>query len=105
MTYNSHHWGADPAIFETDAKLKEMFEVTSVSYLPDDGRAFVATVESTKYPFFGTQFHPEKTTQVYLDNQGIDHSWLSIDMNRVFNDYFIYLARHNSHSYGGYANT
>lgn len=53
MTYNSHHWGIDPSIFETDAGLKELFEVTSISYLPD-GRPFVATIESEKYPFFGT---------------------------------------------------
>jgi len=60
MTYNSHHWGVDPKQFETDAKLKEMFDVTSISYLPT-GEPFVASIESTKYPFFGTQFHPEKT--------------------------------------------
>jgi len=68
MTYNSHHWGVDPQMFETDKGLKDIFEVTSVSYLPDDGRAFVASIESHKYPFFGTQFHPEKTTQIFLDN-------------------------------------
>jgi gamma-glutamyl hydrolase len=62
LTYNSHQWGVDPSVFETDAGLKEIFEVTSVSYLPDNGKPFVASVESHKYPFFGTQFHPEKTS-------------------------------------------
>jgi len=62
FTYNSHHWGVDPELFETDQGLKDMYYVTAISYLPSDGRPFVASVESKDYPFFGTQFHPEKTT-------------------------------------------
>jgi len=61
MLYNSHHWGVDPKMFETDAKLKEMFEVTAISYIPETETPFVASIESTSYPFFGTMFHPEKT--------------------------------------------
>jgi len=53
MTYNAHTWGIEPAKFETDSGLKAMFEVTAISHLPD-GRPFVASVESRKYPFFGT---------------------------------------------------
>jgi hypothetical protein len=30
-----------------------MYEVTAVSYMPD-GREFVASIESKKYPFYGT---------------------------------------------------
>jgi len=58
ITWNGHNWAVNPASFETDAGLKEMFEVTAISYMPD-GRPFVASVEGKKYPFFGTQFHPE----------------------------------------------
>lgn len=55
MTYNSHTWGIDPEKFETDAGLKEIFEVTAISYMPEpDGRPFVASIESKKYPFLGT---------------------------------------------------
>lgn len=34
MTYNAHTWGIDPERFETDAALKEMFEVTAISHMP-----------------------------------------------------------------------
>lgn len=78
MTYNSHNFGMDPDKFETDKGLKEMFEVTAISYLPDSGRPFVASAESTKYPFFGTLFHPEKATQIYYEGIDINHSWVSI---------------------------
>ena len=63
MTYNAHTYGIDPSKFETDAGLKEMFELTSVSYTTEtNGKAFAATIEGKKYPFFGTQFHPEMTS-------------------------------------------
>jgi gamma-glutamyl hydrolase len=61
ITYNSHHWSIDPKLFKTDKGLSSMYEVTAVSYMPD-GREFVASIESKNYPFFGTQFHPEKPT-------------------------------------------
>jgi len=54
MAYNSHDWGIDPKKFETDEGLREMFEVTAVHHLPDTGAVFVASIESKKYPFFGT---------------------------------------------------
>lgn len=61
LTYNAHNWGVIPEKFETDAGLKEIFEVTSISY-SDEGAPFVSSIESPKYPFFGTQYHPEKFT-------------------------------------------
>ena len=55
MLYNAHTWGIDPTKFTTDAGLKDMFKVTAVSYMPEpDGRPFVASIESFKYPIFGT---------------------------------------------------
>jgi len=53
ITWNGHNWGVDPEKFVTDDGLREIFEVTSISYMPD-GRPFVASIESSKYPIFGT---------------------------------------------------
>jgi gamma-glutamyl hydrolase len=80
-----------------------MFEVTAISYMPD-GRPFVASIESKKYPIFGTQFHPEQAVLFYGPNHA-DHSWLSIRLNRHFADYFIYLARHSPNSWGDFETT
>lgn len=77
-----------------------MFEVTAISYMPD-GRPFVASIEGRKYPIFGTQFHPEQAVLFYGPNNA-DHSWLSIQLNRHFADYFVYLARHNTNSLGDF---
>ncbi len=79
-----------------------MFKATSISYLPDDGRAFVATMEGIDYPIMGTLFHPEMASQLFIDNYGANHTWTSIQLNRHFSDYFIYLARHNTNNYGDF---
>ena len=79
MLLNSHTWGVDPLLFETDAKLKSMFQVTSISYEPEGKkRAFTATMESEKYPFFGTQFHPEKVAFMFNNDSGVNHTWKSL---------------------------
>eukprot|EP00349_Pseudokeronopsis_sp_Brazil_P008660 CAMPEP_0202965632 /NCGR_PEP_ID=MMETSP1396-20130829/9539_1 /ASSEMBLY_ACC=CAM_ASM_000872 /TAXON_ID= /ORGANISM="Pseudokeronopsis sp., Strain Brazil" /LENGTH=183 /DNA_ID=CAMNT_0049688405 /DNA_START=218 /DNA_END=769 /DNA_ORIENTATION=+ len=54
LAYNSHFHGISPSFFESDQSLHETFEVLAVSYMPDDGRAFVAAVEGREYPFFAT---------------------------------------------------
>jgi len=54
LTYNAHTYGIAPSKFDTDKGLKEMFELTSVSYVPGTDKSFAATFEGKKYPFFGT---------------------------------------------------
>ena len=79
MLLNSHTWGVDPEFFETYAKLKNIFNVTSISYEPKrKKRAFTATMESEKYPFFGTQFHPEKVAFMFNNDSGVNHTWKSL---------------------------
>jgi gamma-glutamyl hydrolase len=95
LTYNSHTNGIHPSKFLEDASLGRMFKVTSVSYVPETGEPFVATMESDQYPFFGTQFHPEKTTTMFNDDSEVNHSVLSEKLNRALADKFVSLARRN----------
>ena len=60
LTYNYHHDGVVPNKFLSDKGLGDVFKPTSYSY-DDNGKVFVATMESTRYPFYGVQFHPEKS--------------------------------------------
>jgi hypothetical protein len=53
ITYNHHNWGIKQSSFQTDVGLSSMFTPTSISY-DEDGVAFVASMESKQYPFFGT---------------------------------------------------
>ena len=89
LTHNSHIYGVNPDSFITDKSLSEFYKLTSVSYEPKTGRPFGATIEAYNYPFFGTQFHPEKTITMFNDDSGVNHSWESIHMNRYFADHFM----------------
>lgn len=101
MTYNSHSYGIALDTFKTDAGLGAMFTPTSTSTDPVSGDTFVATMESPDYPFFGTQFHPEKILTMYVSPEA-DHSWNSVNYNRYFSDRFMELARQNSNSCGDF---
>jgi imidazoleglycerol phosphate synthase glutamine amidotransferase subunit HisH len=67
----------NPAKFFNDTNLTQIFNVTAISYMPD-GRPFVASIESERYPFFGTQFHPEKSSRVFDIEANVNHSWMDI---------------------------
>ncbi len=104
FTYNSHTWSMNPDKFQTDYALMNMFNLTAISYMPD-GRPIVASIESERYPFFGTQFHPEKSSRLFREDLNIDHSWLAIKMNRHFMDYFVYQTRQSPNTFGTFAET
>ena len=72
MTYNFHQWAVAPSLYESDAGLKAFWDVTSQSRVPNNGTAFVATIEAKNYPIYATQFHPEKTSELW-SNYDIDH--------------------------------
>lgn len=104
IALNSHTFGVSPDKFKTDAGLASIFHPTSVSYTTDDAHLpFVASMESSEYPFFGTQFHPEKAVEVFYPNNNINHSWVSEKLNRYLADKFISLARQNPNNYGDYS--
>ena len=94
MTFNHHSYGVSLDEFSADAGLGKMFTPTSTSTDPVSGDTFVATMESPDYPFFGTQFHPEKVLTMY-NTDTLDHSWASVHYNRYFADRFLELAREN----------
>lgn len=65
-----------------------MFKNVAISY-DLKGNPFVAAIEGVSYPFFGTQFHPEKAQFIFYPDAPIDHSELSIYYNRYFADFFV----------------
>ena len=102
MTYNFHQWAVAPSLYESDAGLKAFWDVTSQSRVPNNGTAFVATIEAKNYPIYATQFHPEKTSELWT-NYDIDHSWESINLHKHFSKMFVGMSRANSNTFGDYA--
>ena len=86
-TYNAHHWAVRSSKMETDQGLKSFWDQTAISFVPNNGTdpmAFVASMEAKDYPIFTTQYHPEKPSQLWTDNPGINHEWESIDLQKSF---------------------
>jgi anthranilate/para-aminobenzoate synthase component II len=54
-----------------------------------DGRQFVSSIESPNYPFYAVMFHPEKVLAMMHNIKGLNHSWMSIELNRYFADFFV----------------
>ena len=59
-------------------------------------------MEAFNYPFFGTQFHPEKPSTMF-SHPKVNHSWASLEYNRFFADRFVELTRQNSNSCGDFS--
>ena len=60
FAYNMHDNSIAVDSYETDAGLKEMFKLTSTCHDPKNDTTFGCSMESYKYPFYATMFHPEK---------------------------------------------
>mmetsp|Transcript_82604 Transcript_82604/g.114166 ORF Transcript_82604/g.114166 Transcript_82604/m.114166 type:complete len:249 (+) Transcript_82604:209-955(+) len=104
--YQSHSYSIPPSAFETDEGLKSKFRLTAIEHSTDDeGTPFTGAMESPDYPFFGTQFHPEKVPYTFNDNYGYNHSEESLILNDWFYRKFVSYARQNTNSYGNFAET
>ena len=61
-----------------------------------NGVEYISTIEHIKYPFFGTQWHPEKPPYEFsLDS--IPHSRDAVHVSQHLADIFVDYARHSDH--------
>jgi len=102
LTYNSHDWAVDPKLFKTDKALSEFWDVTSISTVPNNGTEFVASIEAKHYPIYGTQFHPEKPSELWTDGYNVNHSWESIQLQETFSKEFVGMARENKNTFADF---
>ena len=114
VTMNNHMMAVEPATFQKDPKLNELFEVTSTN-VDRKGRPFVSTIESRHpetFPWYGVQYHPEKNAFEYATYPGTDipyeainHSFQAVDFSIALARVFVSLAtqqhqqNNNTHAY------
>ena len=62
-TLNNHKMGITPHKFKMRKALNKFFKIVSTS---DDrkGRSYVSTIEAYHYPFYGVQWHPERSSEM-----------------------------------------
>ncbi|XP_013190722.2 gamma-glutamyl hydrolase [Amyelois transitella] len=78
--------------------LTEDWHVSSYSD-DDNGVKFIASIEHTRYPFYGVQFHPEKSSFEWKLSKNYPSSINAVKSNRYFMDFFVRECRKNTHSF------
>uniref|UniRef100_A0A7S2JXH7 folate gamma-glutamyl hydrolase n=1 Tax=Leptocylindrus danicus TaxID=163516 RepID=A0A7S2JXH7_9STRA len=103
VTYNSHTKGATPDALRADEGVDSMFEIISTN-VDANGKEFVSTIEARDYPFYGTQWHPEKIFEYGTHNgtdipahPGINHSSEAANLVYKMASIFVEEARKSTH--------
>ncbi|KAI5645421.1 peptidase c26 domain-containing protein [Phthorimaea operculella] len=78
--------------------LTEDWLVTSHSN-DEHGVEFISSIEHKRYPFYGVQFHPEKSAFEWKLSKKYPSSRNAIISNRYFMDFFVNECRKNWHSF------
>uniref|UniRef100_A0A224XG52 folate gamma-glutamyl hydrolase n=1 Tax=Panstrongylus lignarius TaxID=156445 RepID=A0A224XG52_9HEMI len=91
LTVNQHEW----CLTEKNLSHFRLDRFWKVLTLNNDakGMPFISSMESSRYPFVGVQFHPEKVAYEWNPKQNTPHSPLAVRVNRLFYDWLIYQAR------------
>jgi len=98
VTANFHHWCLTPENF-TKFELDKFWNILSTNE-DSDGVEFISTIEAQDYPFYGTQFHPEKNQFEWAEKYpNIPHSREAIQVGQYFGEYFIEQARMSNHKF------
>ncbi|KAM7357640.1 gamma-glutamyl hydrolase isoform 2-T4 [Cochliomyia hominivorax] len=93
VTANFHIYCFTEETF-ANMKLNEIWDVMSLNH-DWDGIEFISTAEHKKYPFYGTQFHPEKNIYEFIKNRNITHISRAIETSQYFANFLVNEARRN----------
>jgi gamma-glutamyl hydrolase len=99
ITFNSHDHGLRVSEYRSNPALNSFFQMLSYNEAPA-GPFFVSTVEARDYPFYGTQWHPEKNNFEWSQNadySNIPHTPNSIAASQATARFFLSEARKSGH--------
>jgi gamma-glutamyl hydrolase len=101
LTFNSHDHGLLVSEYTSNRSLHSFFEMLSFNETPA-GQVFVSTMEARDYPFYGTQWHPEKNNFEWSQNSdysNIPHSPNAVLVSEATARFFVSEARKSSHTF------
>ena len=102
VTTNLHHDGVPPDAFNTNVNLKTFFNVLSTNH-GRKGNEFVSTIESSKYPIFATQWHPERPQFEWgtdgTTSDPINHDFYAVSCSQYIANFYVSEARKNNRKY------
>ena len=59
-------------------------------------------MEAYNYPFYGVQFHPEKSQYSFVPDENFLHTPFVIENNRYFADFFVQECKKNANQFSSY---
>ena len=95
-TFNAHEWAVPLSAYDDSEALDTEFNILSTS-TDGEGKRYVSTVEGRQYPFFATQWHPEKPPYEFSDDT-IPHTRTAIDTAYATASLIVDVARLNAQS-------
>jgi gamma-glutamyl hydrolase len=99
LAFNSHDHGLLVSEYRSNSSLSSFFDMLSFNEAPA-GQVFVSTMEARDYPFYGTQWHPEKNNFEWSQNSdysNIPHSPNAILASEATARFFLSEARKSGH--------
>ena len=93
ITYNHHHDGVYPEVYKKFPELQQYY-VLAVSYDNKDVK-YTASIEHKKYPFYGHQYHPEKTAFIWGKKLVIPKYQKAQELMQYYSNFFVNEARKN----------
>ncbi|CAM6036511.1 unnamed protein product [Sphagnum compactum] len=95
LAMENHHQGVSPQTWFSNELLTDFFRVLTTTQ-DNNGKMYISTVESQRYPILGVQWHPEKHAFEWGDDM-IPHSVDAVQLTQAVANYFISEARKSQH--------
>eukprot|EP01136_Pigoraptor_vietnamica_P006174 Opistho-1_new@38770 len=92
IAYNNHVYGLSVTDFGNEPKLSSFWDVLSTNIAPN-GIEFISMMEAKNYPFYASQWHPEKPQFEWSPVKMFDHSINAVDAVEYLSDFFVNEAR------------
>ncbi|XP_053104515.1 gamma-glutamyl hydrolase [Hemicordylus capensis] len=97
LTSNFHFWSLSVQNFTNNEKLHKFYKILTTNV--HAGVEFISTMEASRYPFYGVQWHPEKNPFEWKNSTGIPHSRSAIRATYYIADFFVNEARKSNHRF------
>lgn len=88
LTANFHRSCVTPQNF-TSFRIDQGYKMLSRNFDQEAKVTFISTIEHRKYPFYGTQFHPEKNLYEWTEKEDIPHGFEASQVAQYFANFFV----------------
>lgn len=96
----NHNYALDIVKFYDNKILSDLFFITS-TVTNHEGKEYISSIEGKHLPFYGVQYHPEKTRFDWNETLDISRTPKDIKVSQNFGNFFINEARKNNQHFSG----